>query len=47
MTAQPGATGPEVAGRDAPEISKLYPEGTVTGVIGVVTIAIRFLIVDR
>ncbi len=46
MAAQPGATTPALPDTDAAEVSKVYLEGIVAGVIGAATIAIWFLILD-
>ncbi len=46
MTAQPGETSPALPSSDTSEISRVYLEGIVAGVIGAATIAIWFLILD-
>ena len=46
MITPPGATSPAPPGSDTSEISKLYLEGIVAGVIGAATIAIWFLVLD-
>lgn len=46
MTAQPGVTNPALPGSDVSEISRLYLDGIVAGVIGAATIAIWFLFLD-
>ncbi|MFN3476886.1 MAG: hypothetical protein ACK4Z6_04965 [Candidatus Methylomirabilales bacterium] len=46
MTAQPGATSPALADSPTSEISKLYQEGIIAGMIGAATIALWFLLVD-
>jgi len=45
-TTQPSATSPALSVSPAEEVSKLYQEGIVAGVIGAATIALWFLIVD-
>ncbi|MBI3076607.1 MAG: hypothetical protein HYY85_06420 [Deltaproteobacteria bacterium] len=46
MAAQPGATAPPRPSSRDWELSKLYGEGVVAGIIGAVIIAIWFLILD-
>ena len=46
MITPPGATNSALPGSDTSEISKLYLEGIVAGVIGAATIAVWFLILD-
>ncbi len=46
MTPQSDASRPVLPGTDMAEISKMYQEGIVAGVIGAATIAIWFLILD-
>ncbi len=46
MAPQSGVTSPVLPGSDASEISKMYQEGIVAGVIGAATIAIWFLLLD-
>ena len=46
MTAQSDAASPVLPGSDTTEISKMYQEGIVAGVIGAAVIAIWFLMLD-
>ena len=46
MKVQSGSTGTSVVASSTSEISKLYSEGIIAGVIGAATIAIWFLFLD-
>ncbi|MFQ5803782.1 MAG: hypothetical protein ACE5JQ_12870 [Candidatus Methylomirabilales bacterium] len=46
MTTQPRAMTRAVPGRDTSEVSKVYQEGILAGIIGAATIALWYLILD-